>query len=919
VHGIRWDRMGELVKTLRNISLLLVFVFAQEALCAESHAGQVVWWGQDIFWKNRPSDRTNGVVESDDDILSNVVAIAALHLQAFLLTSDGAVFTCGLTGYERGTVPTGLSNVVSIIQEGGSLWAIKRDSNVARWGGDEDNENIVAGLSNITTIAWAGYRSYLALKNDGTVLGFRFDGSPSIDPTTGLPRQESDHSPVQQVKVRGQVLSNVVALASMGYTPLALKNDGMVLRLGYQTPGMTPAEPVVTQIDKETIAIDMGGESWRTPYHYTSADPVMIDGKILRNVAALAAAGGHALALKSNGTVVAWGNNHYGETAVPDNLSNVVAISAAEHLSLALKRDGTVAAWGGNYFGQTSVPAGLSNVVAVAAGGWFSLAVTTGAVPSSVYIRPHGRLEEMEREADLIFKGQVISTRAITNASFPDWAKPHATRFRLVSVLKGKSETDEPVLWHYTAGPMAWGGGSEPSWYQFETGQCYLVFVAKLDRPDYLYTPPSDATNRPNEYRQLYRDCVTRTLDDRTISGVSIKDAHWQEFRLLLNDTNPTNQLYAIERLDHLSLAGRRDDEWSRTGDFKRGAVLSAMLPLATNGNETVANRAIASFAVETNVASRLEPFVVPLTKIANGSAFSSCRLSAIAALSDVNGDAVSNSLSHLLRSPDENIRVGAVRLLPRFRDAFAEQWLQELGNDLSANVRSVVADVIGEGKYTRLIPILAELFADPVGKDTLIEPMTMENLKAGQRWSNIGDVHTSAGLALVMFDANQVSDILKTNLDDPGFHINFVAKLAEKDAEPWLPELVSILETREKYVASLAGLPGDDPRKYSDIHGDIILIGTYGKCWEDLRQYLLKKSPEDLAGGKYDRYMDLLEKMVWHNVGCAGCSRDDQQNLYALYRSKRLEKRADKVRQRFKDPSGWWLDEFDRNNLITK
>lgn len=43
---------------------------------------------------------------------------------------------------------------------------------------------------------------------------------------------------------------------------------------------------------------------------------------------------------------------------------------------MALKRDGTVVAWGENYAGESTVPAGLSNVVAIAAGGEISLAIT---------------------------------------------------------------------------------------------------------------------------------------------------------------------------------------------------------------------------------------------------------------------------------------------------------------------------------------------------------------------------------------------------------------------------------------------------------------------------------------------------------------------------------------------------------------
>jgi len=76
------------------------------------------------------------------------------------------------------------------------------------------------------------------------------------------------------------------------------------------------------------------------------------------------------------------GYNAYGQTNVPAGLSNVVAIAAGGYSSLALRNNGTVVAWGPELPPTVSlimdkgiVPTGLSNVVAIAAGDRHSLAL----------------------------------------------------------------------------------------------------------------------------------------------------------------------------------------------------------------------------------------------------------------------------------------------------------------------------------------------------------------------------------------------------------------------------------------------------------------------------------------------------------------------------------------------------------------
>ena len=96
----------------------------------------------------------------------------------------------------------------------------------------------------------------------------------------------------------------------------------------------------------------------------------------LANVAAISAGVYHSLALRSNGTVVAWGSNDNNQTNVPPAANNIVAIAAAAYHNLAVKADRTVIAWGTNGQPQLiDVPAGLNNVVAVSAGFFHNLAL----------------------------------------------------------------------------------------------------------------------------------------------------------------------------------------------------------------------------------------------------------------------------------------------------------------------------------------------------------------------------------------------------------------------------------------------------------------------------------------------------------------------------------------------------------------
>ena len=121
---------------------------------------------------------------------------------------------------------------------------------------------------------------------------------------------------------------------------------------------------------------------------------------VLEDVIKIVSGRAYNLALKSDGTVWAWGYNGFGNLGInPDSiiqseiaikiesLENIIDVEAGYNHCFALSSDGTLYAWGGNYFGQlgigqkfpsTHIPqeVKISNgVKSVAAGHDFSLAL----------------------------------------------------------------------------------------------------------------------------------------------------------------------------------------------------------------------------------------------------------------------------------------------------------------------------------------------------------------------------------------------------------------------------------------------------------------------------------------------------------------------------------------------------------------
>ncbi|MDR3456038.1 MAG: immunoglobulin domain-containing protein [Verrucomicrobiae bacterium] len=186
-------------------------------------------------------------------------------------------------------------------------------------------------------------------------------------------------------------VTNCIALATGGGSAslnghyLALGSDGKVTAWSSgstfygETNVSALSNSIVTAIAagyQESLALKSDGTvyAWGYGGYGQTNPPVGLSG-----VTAISVGGYHDLALKADGTVVGWGDvlqaPNYGQATNNPAATNVVAIAAGQQHSLALRADGSVVAWGYGSDGSTLIPFGATNIVAIAAGNGFSAAL----------------------------------------------------------------------------------------------------------------------------------------------------------------------------------------------------------------------------------------------------------------------------------------------------------------------------------------------------------------------------------------------------------------------------------------------------------------------------------------------------------------------------------------------------------------
>jgi hypothetical protein len=164
--------------------------------------------------------------------------------------------------------------------------------------------------------------------------------------------------------------------------------------------------------------------AWGAGTNNAGSDPNFGQSKVpsgLSNVMQIATGGLDDLVLRTDGSIVGWGDNGYGEDNAPGGL-NVASIAAGYGFALALKADGTVVGWGDPFFSETTPPTGLSNVVVLSVRGSGCLAlVGSGPPPSRVPISAYRRSSGMFSVSLSSQAGRVYALEYKTSLADPSW------------------------------------------------------------------------------------------------------------------------------------------------------------------------------------------------------------------------------------------------------------------------------------------------------------------------------------------------------------------------------------------------------------------------------------------------------------------------------------------------------------------
>ncbi|MCL1809870.1 MAG: hypothetical protein FWG42_08945 [Clostridiales bacterium] len=317
--------------------------------------GSLWAWGQNNYGQVGDGD-ANVEKTAPVKIMDDVAFIAAGWGHSLAIKTDGSLWAWGRNMFgqlgtgsnENSSVPVKIMDDVAFVATSNeNCLAVKTDGSLWAWG-QNANGQVGNGTKEITrspvkvmdgaVSAAAGWGHSLAIKTDGSLWAWGFNEFGQLgDGKSG----DGIHC-LKPVKI----MDDVASVAAGTIHSMAIKTDGSLWTWGFNTHG---------QLGNGTLEM--------------SDLPV----KVMDDAAKAAAGDYHSFAIKTDGSLWAWGYNHCGQlgdgtVTVLDEVRNIVEdnnklvpsetmkkvsnVAAGDYYGLAVKTDGSLWAWGDNKYGQ---------------------------------------------------------------------------------------------------------------------------------------------------------------------------------------------------------------------------------------------------------------------------------------------------------------------------------------------------------------------------------------------------------------------------------------------------------------------------------------------------------------------------------------------------------------------------------------